>query len=105
MNNLHDEFAELDRTLTELIDFLEAADERFWSMMLKRGLDKVRAHHLAGATYILGCYGGEDTFSDFSLDESELTPNADFSLLNRRLTELRTATFEAARVIASRRSW
>jgi len=105
MSALHEEFDELDRQLTALIEFLESADERFWSMMLKRGLDKVRSRHLAGATYVLGCYGGMDTFSDFSLDESELAPNADYSLLNRRLTELRTATFEAAQVIASRRSW
>ena len=106
MSNLHDEFDHLEATLTQLIGLLEEADERFWSPTLARGLPRVASHHLAGATYVLGCYGGVDTFSDFTLgnDLREIDPIRHRNL-NARLSHLRTETFKAAQAIAARRSW
>ncbi|MGA0840969.1 MAG: hypothetical protein ACO3P1_13865, partial [Pseudomonadales bacterium] len=67
---------------------------------------QVRSKHLGGATFVLGCYGGEDSFSDFKL-KPELA-HADplrYRNLNARLTELRTRVFLSANAITARRAW
>ena len=62
--------------------------------MLERALPKVNAHELAGATLILGCYGGMDTFSDLIIGKAyESGEPLKYQNLNARLTHLRTRTF------------
>jgi hypothetical protein len=85
-------FVELEVRLEELITLLERADERFWRQMFVRCLPAVRARHLSGVTGVLGCYGGEDTFSDLVLQHE---------LGTRRLVSLRTAIFDVANGIAA----
>lgn len=106
MSNLHDEFATLAADVRELVSLLQEADETFWSNTLSRGLRQIEAHQLAGATYILGCYGGIDTFSDLVIGGrwSRSDPLR-YRNLNARLGHLRTRTFESANAIAARRSW
>jgi len=86
-------FVELEVRLEELIGLLEAADETFWLRFMSRGLREVRERRLAGVTYVLGCYGGESTFSDATLGRADL---------DRRLAHLRTSIFEVANHIAAR---
>ncbi|MEZ5560960.1 MAG: hypothetical protein R3E86_20765 [Pseudomonadales bacterium] len=106
MSLLEQQFDDLDDSVSQLIALLEEADERFWVPYLRRGLTQVRQHRLSGATFILGCYGGEDTFSDVVIGRA--IAGADplrFRNLNARLDHLRTRTFESANAITSRRAW
>ena len=64
MTTLNQQFIDLSNTTRELIGLLVETDEKFWLMVMRRAVVKVDAHELAGATLILGCYGGMDTFSD-----------------------------------------
>lgn len=106
MTTLHEQFDELVLCTEALIGLLEEADERFWIPYLRRGLAQVRDHKLAGATFILGCFGGEDTFSDLVIGQRwETGEPLRYRNLNARLGHLRTRTFEAANAITSRRSW
>ncbi len=104
MGQLTKEFDELERQVQQLIALLIEADENFWARTFARGLPRIQAHELAGATYVLGCYGGVDTFSDFSIAAKE-SDSLNRRNLNARLAHQRTATFEAADAIAARRSW
>lgn len=106
MSSLAAEFEALEDDLIALLGLLDEVEERFWRNTLARGLNQIRAGKLAGATYVLGCYGGQDTFSDLVIGGSyaESEPLR-FRNLNARLTELRTRTFESANAIAARRSW
>ena len=106
MSALAAEFDVLEKDLLALLGLLEEAEERFWHNTLARGLRQVRDRKLAGATYILGCYGGQETFSDLVIGArfSESEPLR-YRNLNARLVELRTRTFESANAIAARRSW
>ena len=63
-------------------------------------------HRLSGATFILGCYGGEDTFSDVVIGlQWETTEPLHYRNANARLSTLRDGIFAAADAIASRRHW
>lgn len=106
MGDLESEFRVLERNVEELIALLHEEDERFWSGYLKRGLVQVAENRLSGATFILGCYGGHETFSDFRIGErwQESDPLRHQNL-NARLSGLRTTVFESANVITARRSW
>ena len=106
MSSLGAQFRELAAAVRELIALLEEADHGFWVVYLKRGLRQVDENRLSGATFILGCYGGEHTCSDRVIGELLATwePRR-YRNLNARLVHLRTRTFEAANAIAARRSW
>jgi hypothetical protein len=106
VSDLELEFRTLERNVEELIALLQEEDERFWSGYLKRGLSQVVENRLSGATFILGCYGGHETFSDFRIGErwQESEPLRHQNL-NARLNGLRTAVFESANAITARRSW
>jgi hypothetical protein len=106
INTLSEQFSELAQASRELIGLLDEADEKYWKFMLERALPKVNAHELAGATLILGCYGGMDTFSDLIIGgRYEEGEPLKYQNLNARLMHLRTRTFEAARRIAARQVW
>ncbi len=103
MGPLQKEFDALAHALKQTISLLEEREERFWVPYLKRGLRQVEQQHLAGATFILGCFGGAETFSDLRLHAGEddlAGRNA-----NARLMHLRDAIFASASAIASRRHW
>ena len=106
MGDLEAEFLALAADVRELVGLLQEAEESFWSNTLSRGLKQIESHQLAGATYILGCFGGVDTFSDLVIGErwSRSDP-LKFRNLNARLHHLRTRTFESANAITARRSW
>lgn len=106
MATLHEQFDELARVLRALISLLEEADERFWIPYLRRGLRQVEERKLAGATFVLGCYGGAETFSDLVIGLAyKDTEPLRYRNLNARLASLRTDCFESANAIAARRSW
>lgn len=106
MSSLSAQFSELGAAVRELIALLEEAEHGFWVTYLKRGLRQVDENRLSGATFILGCYGGEHTFSDLVIGEQlETSEPLRYRNLNARLAHLRTRTFEAANAIAARRSW
>jgi hypothetical protein len=106
MSLLETQFAILASDLRELIALLEEADERFWVPYLRRGLKQVVEHKLAGATFVLGCFGGEDTFSDLVIGRQwETTEPLRFHNLNARLDVLRTRVFDSANAITARRAW
>ena len=103
---LNQQFIDLGNTTRELIGLLNEADERFWVMCMQRALPKIEDHELAGATLVLGCYGGMDTFSDLQLNKDLIDSDpVRYRNLNGRLDHLRTKTFEAARSIAARQTW
>ena len=112
MGRLDDEFDELGAAVRALIGLLEEVapvaegQEKYWLSYLRRGLAQIDEHKLAGATAVLGCFGGEDTFSDLVLGRNfEAEEPLKFRNLNARLGELRNRTFDTASAIASRRSW
>ncbi len=104
--SLNDDFEYLADAVAQLIGLLEEADERFWLPYLNRSLRDVKAHRLAGATSVLGCFGGEDTLSDLSISATGTESNALRTRnLNARLTQLRSEVFRRADRITSRQSW
>ena len=104
--SLSAEFDKLLRLVQELIGLLEEADETFWRRYLVRGIKNIEAHKLAGATFILGCYSGEGSFSDLELaSELEESEPLRHRNLNARLSTLRTDVFKSASRIASRELW
>jgi hypothetical protein len=106
MSSLEKEFATLETDLQALLGLLEEAEETFWRKTLARGMRQVQEQKLAGATYILGCYGGVETFSDLVIGQKfEANEPLRFRNLNARLSHLRTRTFDSANAIAARRSW
>ncbi|HEX7037034.1 MAG TPA: hypothetical protein VF210_14760 [Pseudomonadales bacterium] len=106
MSELGRQFVELAESVSELIVLLEESGDPFWIPYLQRGLAQVRENRLSGATFILGCYGGEDTFSDLVIARTlEQSDPAAFRDLNARLNALRNQTFERANAITSRRAW
>ena len=106
MNSLDAEFSTLVDDVRTLVSLLDEAGETFWVDTLTRGLAQVEERRLSGVTFVLGCYGGQDSFSDLVIGERWQRANPlKYQNLNARLQHLRTRTFESAKVIASRRSW
>jgi hypothetical protein len=85
-------FVELEVRLDTLISLLDEAEETFWRRYLARAMTDVRERRLTGVTYVLGCYGGEETFSDLTLGAQSL---------DARLAHLRTSIFGIANAIAA----
>ena len=103
---LADQFELLAHQLRQTISLLEESDDKFWIAFLKRGLRQVDERRLSGATFVLGCYGGQDTFSDVVIARQwEDTDPLQFRNANARLQVLRNGIFESASAIASRRHW
>jgi len=103
---LAQEFDTLSHLLRQAISLLEETDEHFWVSYFKRGLRQVDDHRLSGATFILGCYGGVDTFSDVVIARHwEQQAPLRFKNANGRLSSLRDDIFTAASTIASRKHW
>ncbi len=101
-HRMAEKFEELSARLEELQVLLEDADERLWLRFMAHGARQVREKKLAGATYVLGCYGGEDTFSDLVVHRALRTRDPKrYQLLNNRLTYLRDSIFTVANDIAS----
>lgn len=106
ITTLNQQFIHLGNSTRELIGLLSEADEKFWVMCMQRALPKIEEHKLAGATLVLGCYGGMDTFSDLELGKELVDSDPQrYRNLNGRLEHLRSKTFEAARCIAARQTW
>ena len=106
IQTLNQQFIDLGNATRALVGLLNEADERFWVMCMQRALPKIEDHELAGATLVLGCYGGMDTFSDLELGKGMIDSDpVRYRNLNARLDHLRTKTFEAARSIAARQTW
>lgn len=106
LSDLDREFSELGDNISQLIGLLEESEDPFWIPYLRRGLNQVRENRLSGVTFILGCYGGIETFSDLVIGKDfESSDPLKFRNLNARLAHLRTQTFESANAITSRRSW
>jgi hypothetical protein len=106
VTDLDRQFIELSDNITQLIGLLEESQDPFWVPYLRRGLLQVQENRLSGATFILGCYGGVETFSDLVIGRRfESSDPLRFRNLNDRLTHLRTRTFESANAITSRRAW
>ncbi|MEM7097933.1 MAG: hypothetical protein AAF541_06690 [Pseudomonadota bacterium] len=103
---LQAEFKNLEQLVHELLGLLNEADETFWKRYLERGVEKIKRRELAGATYVLGCYNGEGSFSDLTIAEAlKETQPLDHKNLNARLGQLRTEIFTSANKIASRKLW
>lgn len=106
MSELDRQFIELGDNIAQLIGLLEESEDPFWIPYLRRGLHQVQENRLSGATFILGCYGGVETFSDLVIGQRfQRSDPLKFRNLNARLTHLRTRTFESANAITSRRAW
>jgi hypothetical protein len=89
---LDDKFIALEADVAALIDLLRAANEPLWPRLFAHGLVQIRARRLSGATYVLGCYGGAETFSDLTLASP---------LHQQRLVQLRNRIFALADAIAT----
>ncbi len=106
MGALSDDFAALELALARLLGLLEEADHEFWRRYLRRSIKLVEERKLSGATFILGCYGGEDTLSDLIIGKQWQAQDPQrFTNLNVRLGQLRNELFAAANQITSRASW
>ena len=104
--NLAEHFDHLARQLRQVISLLEESQDPFWITSLTRGLRHIDEHRLAGATFVLGCFGGQDTFSDVVIGQQwQDTQPLQFRNLNARLKRHRDEIFTSANAIASRRHW
>ena len=92
--DMDERFRALEANLQELIDLLSIANELFWLRFMRQGLTQVKERRLSGATYVLGCYGGAETFSDLVLAGSS-------AATNQRLVELRNEIYALANAIAA----
>jgi alpha-D-ribose 1-methylphosphonate 5-triphosphate synthase subunit PhnG len=92
--DMDERFRALEADLQELIDLLNVANDTFWLRFMRQGLVQVKARRLSGATYVLGCYGGAETFSDLELPGSG-------AATNQRLIELRNEIYALANAIAA----
>lgn len=99
------EFEKLDKLVHQLIGLLTEADETFWLRYIERGIPKIQHHELAGATYILGCFTGEGSFSDLKITSAPDSDPLRQANLSARLNQLRTDVFNSANRIASRTLW
>jgi hypothetical protein len=103
---LDQQFQDLVAVTQRVISLLCEADEKYWSRGLQRALPLIHQRKLAGATHILGCYGGEQTFSDVVVGEQWRTSDPlRFANVNARLHHQRNELFAAANKITSRDSW
>lgn len=103
---LDEQFERLARQLRQTISLLDATHDCYWANFLQRGLKQVDLRRLSGATFVLGCYGGENTFSDVTIaHQFEHSDPLQFSNANARLHALRNDMFETANAIASRKHW
>lgn len=107
MESLNQQFDNLESTVREIIGLLQESDgQKYWLLMFNRSLPLIKARELAGATMVLGCFGGENTFSDLTLNQSFKNNGAlHLKNLNSRLDGLRNRLFETANRIASRELW
>ncbi|HCD28673.1 MAG TPA: hypothetical protein DER02_14205 [Gammaproteobacteria bacterium] len=106
ITDLNSQFIELGQRARELASLLAEAEEKYWVLCIDRALPRVDANELAGATLILGCFGGMDTLSDLTIGKGfEAQDPVRYRNLNARLNHVRTETFEAARRIAARQTW
>ena len=106
MSSLDEDFRALSFLTRRIIGLLEETDERYWILMFSRSLEQIETNNLSGATGVLGCFGGEDTFSDLILAKHlEKSDPLQFKNLNARLNGLRNETFQAARKISTRQNW
>jgi hypothetical protein len=107
METLDQQFESLENTVREVLGLLQESDgQKYWLLMFRRSLPHIEARELAGATLVLGCFGGENTFSDLTLNQSFKNNQAlHLKNLNARLDGLRNKLFETANRIASRELW
>lgn len=106
MSSMATEFRNLENLVTQLLGLLAEAEDNFWPAYFRRGLSRIQRHELAGATFVLGCYNGMDTFSDLVVGKQWQTSDpVRYRNLNARLTDLRTRVFQSANQIASRNLW
>lgn len=104
--NLAEHFDHLARQLRQVISLLEESQDPFWITALSRGLHHIDGHKLAGATFVLGCFGGKDTFSDLVIGHQwQVSEPLQYRNLNARLERHRDEIFSSANAIASRRYW
>ena len=61
---------------------------------MQRALPKIEDHELAGATLVLGCYGGMDTFSDLELGKAIIQSDPIRNLSNPAIYSFFTSQFE-----------
>ena len=104
--SLSREFTHPQMLLSNTIGLLEESGDTFWCAFLKRALVQVQENRLSGATMVLGCYNGQDSFSDLVIGEHiRQTDELAYANLNQRLQHLRNEVFQSASAIASRRLW
>ena len=87
MSALSEEFAALEDAVKQLIALLDEVDEGFWISYLRRALPQIQANRLSGATFVLGCFGGQNTLSDLVIGTTiEQSDPIRFRNQNARLT-------------------
>ncbi len=106
LGSMHAEFRHLEGLVGQLLSLLSEAEDSFWPAYFRRGLVRIEKRELAGATFVLGCYNGTDTFSDLVIGQQWQTSDpVRYRNLNARLSDLRTRVFKSANQIASRNLW
>ena len=63
---------ELEETLKELISILERHDEKHWSNMLRKSLQRIESGDYSGIELLKTFYGGMGSFNDY-LIQSKIT--------------------------------
>ncbi len=104
--SLGQEFARLDSLLSQTISLLKESGDTFWIAFLERAVVQVQENKLSGATMVLGCFNGADSFSDLTIGEHlKESDELAYRNLNQRLHQLRNEVFDSASTIASRKLW
>ena len=104
--SLSQEFEHLKRLLGNTISLLQESGDTFWCAFLQRALTQVEENKLSGATMVLGCFNGADSFADLTIGQHlRADDELAYNNLNQRLHHLRNQIFKSASTIASRKLW
>ena len=70
---------ELEETLEELISILEKHDEKHWSNMLQKSLQRIESGDYSGVELLKTFYGGMGSFNDFLIQPNITKGKTEFT--------------------------
>ena len=91
---------ELEETLGELVSILEEHDEKHWSKMLQKSLQRIEAGDYSGIELLKTFYGGMGSFNDLVIQPDMVKGKIEFTEnqieANNKLDSLRETAWALA---------
>jgi len=91
---------ELEETLAELVSILEENDEKHWSEMLQKSLQRIEAGDYSGIELLKTFFGGMGSFNDLVIQPDMVNGKIEFTEkqihANNKLDSLRATAWALA---------